>query len=347
MISEQAKEIGRQWVMAEAAALPGFYGAFFHGSINDLPADAVLPATSDVDVMVVLDDPDLSARPGKFFYRGVLLEVSYLSRDGLKTPESVLSNYRMAGSFRRPGVILDPSGQLARLQEAVARGFAQRAWVARRCEDACNNVLAHLRSLAGAKLFHDQAACWLFAAGVTTHVLLAAGMKNPTVRRRYLAARELLAEYHRLDFYEPLLELPGFARIDRQQVELHLAALSAAFDAAATVIKTPFAFAADISEIARPIAIDGSRELIECGYHREALFWIVATYSRCQQVFTHDASPEVQAEFGVGYRRLLASLGIASPEDIQERAEQVRRFLPRVREVAAEIMTANAEIEDV
>ena len=35
-----------------------------------------------------------------------------------------------------------------------------------------------------------------------------------------------------------------------------------------------------ITPAARPIAIDGSRELIEAGAHREAVFWIVATFAR-------------------------------------------------------------------
>jgi len=60
------------------------------------------------------------------------------------------------------------------------------------------------------------------------------------------------------------------------RVEQHLAALTESFDAAKALIVTPFFFAADISDIARPIAIDGSRELIAHGEHREAI-WMVVT----------------------------------------------------------------------
>ena len=81
MTVKDAKEAARQWMMAEGIHLPGFCGAFFHGSIAWLPDDAILPATSDVDVMVVLADADPPEKPGKFRYRDVLLEVSYLSRD--------------------------------------------------------------------------------------------------------------------------------------------------------------------------------------------------------------------------------------------------------------------------
>lgn len=177
-------------------------------------------------------------------------------------------------------------------------------------------------------------------------MLLVAGLKNPTVRRRYVAARELLAEYGHLHFYETLLELLGCARMSRMRADQHLVALTAVFDVAKVVLKTPFFFASDISDLARPIALDGSRELIERGDHREAIFWMVATYSRCQKVLYHDAPAEMQDRFSPGYRQLLGDLGITSFADLQQRGEEVKGLLPHVWEVAEAIMAANPAIED-
>jgi hypothetical protein len=345
MLVKDAKAIARQWVLEEAGQMPGFAGAFFHGSTNWLPDAAPLPATSDLDVMIVLDDPDPPIKRGKFIYQDVLLEVSNLPHDQLQSPEQILSQYHLAGSFRAPGIIADPTGRLAALQAAVSRDYAKRRWVAKRCEHARDKVL-HGFQLNETDPFHDQVVNWLFPAGVTTHVLLVAGLKNPTVRTRYVAARELLTEYGHMDLYTPLLELLGCATMGRAQVEGHLAALSQAFDVAAALIKTPFFFAADISELARPIAIGGSRELIERGDHREAIFWMVATYSRCQKVFFHDAPVELQEQFGPGYRALLADLGIVSFADLRNRFEQIKNLLPRVWEVAEAIMAANPDIEE-
>jgi hypothetical protein len=341
----QAKEIARRWVTEEAGRIPGFCGAFFHGSTNWLPDDAILPAASDVDVMVVLADPNPPNKPGKLVYQDVLLEVSYLPIDQLRSPEAILGQYQIAGSFRTPGIISDPSGCLANLQAAVARDYAKRRWVRKRCEHARDRVLNDYR-LNEADPFHDQVNAWLFPTGITTHVLLVAGLKNPTVRRRYLAARELLAEYGHLEFYISLLAMLGCAAIARTRVEHHLAALTGAFDAAKAVVKTPFSFASDISDVARPIAIDGSRELIEQGYHREAIFWMVATYSRCQKVLYHDAPLATQEKFSPGYRELLGDFGVTSLADLQQRKDQLREFLPRVWEVAEAIMAANPEIEE-
>lgn len=346
MIVRHAKDVARRWVIEEASKLPGFRGAFHVGSTSWLSDDDALPATSDVDVMVVLDDPNPPHNPGKFVHRGVLLEVSYMQSGSFPSPESILGHYHMADAVGKPGVILDPSGRLTELQAAVSREYAKRRWVRKRCEHARGNALRFLRSLSESEPFHDQATAWLFGTGVTTHVLLAAGLKNPTVRRRYLAARGLLEEYDRLDFYETLLELLGCAEMGRERAERHLAALAAAFDAAKVVVETPFFFASDISDVGRPVAIDGSREMLERGYHREAVFWIAATYCRCQKILHHDAPAEMKDRLTNGYRRLLEDIGIASSTDLRRRGAQVEGFLPRVWEVAEDIMAANPDIED-
>ena len=345
MLAKHAREVARHWIMENAASIPGFSGAFFHGSINWLPDDAELAATSDVDVMVVLAERTLPPKPGKFIYRNVLLEVSHLSAELLQSPEMVLGQHQLAGSFRIPGIILDPSGHLTRLQAAVAQDYAKRRWVRRRCESARDKIL-HGFSLDAAAPLHDQAMAWLFPAGITAHVLLVAGLKNPTVRRRHVAVRALLDEYGHASFFPTLLELLGCAGMSRARVAQHLAALSEAFDAAAGVIKSPFPFAADISTAGRVIAIDGSREMIEHGDHREAIFWLAVTYSRCQAVLHHDAPLDVQQRYDPGYRRLLGDLGIASGADLRQRREQVNSLVPQVWEVAEAIMAANSEIED-
>ena len=343
MIVKLAKEIARQWVLEAGSKTPGFYGAFYHGSTNWLSEEADLPATSDLDIMVVLSGSVPSNKLGKFPYYGVLLEVSYLPIDQIPSAEQVLSNYHLAGSFHVPSIILDPSEKLTELQIAVSRDYARSPWVYKRCEHARNNVLNGIQRLNEAEAFHDQVTACVFAAGVTTHILLVAGLKNPTVRRRYVAVKELLAEYSFSDFYESLLELLGCTHMSRESVEGHLAALEEVFDITKAVIKTPYQFAADLSDRGRPVVIEGSREMIEQGYHREAIFWMVATYSRCMSVIHQDASLEVQQHCSHGYRHLLADLGIHSFTDLQQRGEQIRQLIPSVWEIAEAIMAANPE----
>lgn len=129
--------------------------------------------------------------------------------------------------------------------------------------------------------------------------------ENPTVRTRYMAVRELLADYGHLGFHESLLELLSVAQMSRDRVGRHLATLTGIFDRATRAIKTPFPFATDISDAARPMTIDGTLEMIDRGYHREAMFWIAVTHSRCRKVILRDAPAEMTHTFRDGYRELV------------------------------------------
>jgi hypothetical protein len=348
MLVRDARAVARRWVLEVGRRTPGFFGAYVGGSASWLPADAPLPPTSDLDVYLVLEDAqgaEGAPKPGKFLYHGVLLEVSYVPRDSLRSPEAVLSHYHLAGGFRTPGVLLDPTGALTALQEAVGREFARRSWVRRRCEHAAGVVREWAGGLDETAPLHDQVTRTAFAAGVTTHVLLVAGLQNPTVRRRYAASRELLLAYGRPDVQEALLTLLGCAGMSPPRVAHHLSAAAAAFDAAKTRIRTPYRFAADISDAARPVAIDGSQELIDRGLHREAVFWIVATFSRCRHIFAADA-PELLARTADAYHALLADLDLDSYPARRRRGAAILAYLPTLDEVTETILAANSAIQD-
>ena len=336
--------MARAWADAEVRGLPGFQGAFLTGSAIWRSDDEELPPTSDVDMMVVLDVPLPPVKLGKVRYHDLLLDVTYLAADQVQSADDVLGSFYLAPSFWRPGIVLDPTGRLAELQQVVSRQFNRRPWIKKRCDHGWSNAARHFASLSAAIPLHDQATIWLFGAAASTIVLLTAGLRNPTVRTRYLATRQLLADYGLLHQYEPLLEALGCARMSREQVEGHLTALEPVFDAAASVVRSPFFFASDISAIARPIAIDGSRDLIERGFHREAVFWIAATFARCDKILYHDASPVVRDDHLGSFLALLDDLGVGSTADLLERARQVEERAPSVWETADAIMTANPEV---
>ncbi len=343
---KQAREAAREWVIEEASGMPGFSGAYTAGSTNWLPDDADLTPTSDFDIMVLLADPNGAGKREKFIYRDILLEVSYLSNDQLQSSDLVLNDYHLAPSLRTTNIILDPSGHLTALLAVVRRDYAKRQWVRKRCANARDKVLGCLRSINEEQPLHDQVIAWLFAAGITTHVLLVAGLRNPTVRTRHVAVRELLADYGQLKFHETLLALLGSARLSRGRVGQHLASLAEIFDAAKGKIKTPFPFASDVSDSARPFVINGSLELIERGYHREAMFWIAVTHSRCHKVLSLDVRGEMTRSFMDSYRELVSDLGVPSFAEVRRRCAEVERMLPRVWELAEAIMTANQGIQD-
>lgn len=341
-----AREAAVDWIGCHARQMEGFRGAYFSGSTVGLPAKARIPLGSDVDVVVVTAHDEPPPKPGKLVHRGVLLEVTYLPWRRIASARDVLASYHLAGSFRVDTIIADPTGDLRRLQAEVARHFAERAWVLRRCEEARRKVEQGLRSIDPAAPWPDQVMAWLFATGVTTHVLLVAALRNPTVRRRYLAAREVLTEYGHAGLYEEMLRLLGCAEWTHGRAGRHLHALAPTFDAAAAVARTPFFFSSDVTPAARPIAIEGSRDLIRAGNHREAVFWIVATFARCHKIMAADALPEVQHALAPAFDAVLADLGIASSGDLLARAAQVTRFLPVLWATAEVILAANPAILD-
>src|SRR5215210_4029914 len=105
MNAKDAREIGRQWVVEEASTIPGFYGAYFGGSTNWMPDEALLPPSSDVDILVILEGSEVPGEVRKFHYRDVLFEVSYGPSSEFQSPEQILGNYYRAGHFSRPCII--------------------------------------------------------------------------------------------------------------------------------------------------------------------------------------------------------------------------------------------------
>lgn len=338
-----ARTVAAAWVQRHASAATWFRGAYFAGSATALPDDADLAPTSDLDVFIVTAEAEPPMKLGKFLHDGVRIEVSYVTSEKLAAAEQVLAHYHLAEAFRRDSIIADPTGHLRRLVAEVAGRFAQEAWVRRRCAHARQGAEQYVAAIDPGAPWRDQVTSWLFGAGVTTHVLLVAALRNPTVRLRYLRAREVLQAYSHQDFYPELLGLLGCLQLSPARVSHHVNALARTFDTAAAALKTPYRFASDISPAGRPLAIDGSLELIRSGCHREAIFWIVATFARCHTILAADA-PAVGRALEPDFSAVLADLGIASTEDLVAGGEAVRRLLPRVLETAESILAVHPDI---
>lgn len=140
------------------------------------------------------------------------------------------------------------------------------------------------------------------------------------VRRRCEGARRRIEDGLRgLDPSAPWHDqvtawLLGCQELDQDRAGRHLDSLAGTFDTAAAVARTPFFFSSDITPAARRIAIDASGELIRSGRHREAVFWMVATFARCHKILAADAPVQVQRALAPAFDRILEDLGVASLE---------------------------------
>ncbi|WP_329575626.1 hypothetical protein OG500_01630 [Kitasatospora sp. NBC_01250] len=338
-----ARDTAAHWVMGEVRRHEDYRGAYFTGSTVALAPDAALPVGTDVDLVVVTGRPVAGPKLGKFEHRGALLEVTYLSWEQLRSAPSVLADYHLAAGLSRDTVIDDPTGDLRELQAQVARSFADEAWVRRRCENVRRRIETSLTSFDTTAPWHDQVTGWLFPTGVTTHLLLVAALRNPTVRLRYLRAREVLDEYGLAERYPGLLRLTGCQDLTAERVDQHVDALARTFDEAAACARTPFLFSSDITAAARPIAVDACHELARRGDHREAGFWITATFARCHKILATDA-PHRERALRPAFAELLADLGITSTGDLLTRAQETVAALPLVWRTAEEIIAANPGI---
>ncbi|SEN06796.1 hypothetical protein [Paenibacillus sp. OV219] len=336
-----ARQIASEWFHTHASTAPEFIGAYFSGSTVEMPDDALLPAASDIDLIVVTEEAEPPLKLGKFISNGALLEVTYLAWRQLSSYEEVLTNYHLAGSFRVNTIIADPSGNLRELQKQVASRFADEYWVRKRCEDVLSKIRNGLQqNLPSSAPLETRVNSWLFPTGVMTHLLLVAALRNPTVRCRYAAVREVLETNDCLSVHEELLALLGCGQLSAARIQQHVLALADTFDIAASIAKTPFFFSSDITPASRHIAIDGSLELIESGLHREAVFWIAATFARCHAILSADAPQELLQRCLPAFEALLADLGARTDVERRSRADAALRYLPKLQRTAERIMTA-------
>lgn len=298
-----ARRIARDWVCGRAG--PDLVGAFLAGSAAVGDGGRQLPTTSDVDLILVTAGP-APTKIGKLWHRGVLLDVSSLAIDNLDVATVAGTSY-LAPFFTDGMILHDPAGRLAVLQRQVAAVADRPEWVRRRVAEVRTKVTTGLDALtAGADpeaSLARQVIGWVFPASLPTVMLLVAARRPPTVRRRYLRCRELLTAdgvpclagglrgSHRspLELYEDLLGVLGCREVAATQVRHHLDALADTLRVTARHAETSFPFSSDLRPDTWHLTLDGSAELVRDGWHREAVWWLLAGYARCLLVLAADA----------------------------------------------------------
>lgn len=341
MNRDEAVLAAREWTNREGVRLPGFCGAYLSGSVLETTDDAVWPDTSDVDVVVVLRTPSDSL--GKFTYQGVLLEVTCIERTAFDVLEHILTTHYLAYALQADGILCDPEGWLTPLHRAVAEQFATPYWVRRRCNGFIDSIRKSAASFDPAAPYPELVNSWLFPTGISTFPILSAGLKNCTVKKRYVQARRVLSQYHMEDFYPRLLmPLTGDA-FDVACLPTHLRELIATYDLA-SVSSGPskaYRFRADITPQARSISIGGIEELLASPCPQDAVFWMGATFARCQIILRLDDTQKADARLPA-FRRFMADLGLRDGGDFQSRFVSLLAFLPDVQAVCEAILQARA-----
>ncbi len=256
MLVREIKALTTEWVSENASQLPGFMGGFFRGSLTEAQDDAEFPIGSDLDLTLVFEGalPDTPLRSD--LHDGVIIGGGFWPLTRLQPLERVLSDYRIGYSFRLPHVLPGASDRLCEMAAAVSRDFPKRHWAMKRVDDARANCLKYVGFVSEFESEFDKVIAWLWSAGITTHIILAAALRNPTIRKRYLAAREVLDQYGHLEFYEFLLTLQGSHHFSPSITQTHFDRVIEVFDTACAVCLKPFPHSSDINPTSRPKGID-------------------------------------------------------------------------------------------
>ena len=298
----EAYALAAGWVNDRVASMPGFRGAFLHGSILSIPEGGVIPDGSDVDVVVVCDEIP-PGRSGKVRCGSVLLDVSYVTAPELDPPEVVLGNHVLAGSLARGMLVADPTGWLRAIHRSIAPRFAEPAWIRKRCERA-----------------------------------IVAACRNPTVRRRYEMAREVLADHGMDTVHEELLRRLGSDGMDAAMCASHWSAMMSAYDLAIRVPSPPPRYANHVSTDSRHAAVEGTGNALRSGLHREAMFWVANCFAKSVGILSCVPGGMDVPSGVLGFQPLLNDLGMGTLECRLDRRDEGLSALSRVREVAEAII---------
>ncbi len=341
----QVIELAKEWVEIHGSQTPGFCGAHLVGWINSAPLDAPFPAYRDVDLDIILQDQQAD-EPRDLPYKGLILEHGTLSSERYRSPEIVLSDPHLAANLAVDSILSDPTGMLVALHRTIAQEYTRRRWVLARCESEKRLARHSLEGMcqAGSPV-ESISNLGNFIFGLTG-LIAVANLKPPTHRRCLILMKTLLEEHARTHLQEELLALLGFAHLDRAWVEMYLQDAAEAFDRAVQVTRTPVPFAFKLQTHVRPYYIEGAQEMIEEGYPREAMLWILACLWTANGAIQADASEGEKAYFQEKVNRVFTDIEWSTTDGVASRLRQAEKLTDDVFQAANDIVRHHPEIVD-
>lgn len=314
----KAVAIASNWITTTNAP---HSSAYIGGSVAYANPDSPYDPASDIDCYLVLDGSPPDGKIGKITVDDVLLDVSWIAWEQLKSA----SGDAVLASLIHFGKVIRDDGRLGTLKESIDSSFDSEAMIQRRLE----SMRAKIRNGIGTPPdptsslpLPELVMNWLFPATLATHIPLVQNCAPLTVRKRFLAAKRVTESA----VYEELLALYDFDSISQSQAQSWLNSTARLLDATAELAMESDRFwASDIQADARHIAIDGSQTLIDSGLHREALYWILATSSRCLTVRA-DAGTD-STEFLPAYEQMLEQLGLESGKSRWQKSQAILNWI--------------------
>jgi hypothetical protein len=343
----QAIELTREWGDLDGRKIPGFCGAYLVGGINAMSPDAPFPSYCDVDLHIVLRSGGKDSQENlELAYRGLILECGFKGLGEYALPEVVLANPHIAPNLVVNSILADPTGQLTEIQQMVAQEFARRKWVIARCDYEKKRAVEHLEKLRQANTPTEVITQLIWYANFLSGLIAVASLATPTHRKGLVLMQNLLQKQGRLDLHENLLDVLGYKYFSREKVAFYLQECAITFDRAIEVKRTPSFWDIKLHPHLRPYAILGAQEMIDEGYHREAMFWIEMFFAISLFAILNDAPDLEKPRFQTTFKQLLSDRGLITPREWQYHKDQADNLKNEFFNIADDIVEHNPKIID-
>ena len=348
MNAKQARRSAQHWIDANQQHWPGLVAAHFVGGVTTMADDEYFPPTKDLDLHLIFDEssPMLQAK-GPFMnileerYEGVAIEAGVRSMAEYESVEKVLGNPEIAHHLTLDSIVDDPSNYLTTLQIGVRAGYRDPYWIAERIayERQALDAAFELRAPAGAMLGPMGE---LSILGYTTTfakaVLDVGALHAPRIGSRLgvnLGAK--LESLGRLDLFDETLRFLGIEDVSITTVAWWLERGSALFDEAVAARKTPHPFQHKLHPHLRPHFVDSCQRMLDEGYHREAMWWIIPFIEATTDVLLVDGPADRKQEIADTQSEFLQLLNFADPAARDEKYAQASACYKRYFELAGEL----------
>ncbi|MBU0946652.1 MAG: hypothetical protein KJ804_11815 [Proteobacteria bacterium] len=340
----QVINIARQWIEDKYADRPDFIGAHLVGSLHHMPFTAPFLSYRDVDLAIILDsisDQDIDDTN----YDGLIMEAILAPVQRYESAEELLADSSNASIFAADhSVLLDPTGKLSALTGVIKKEYPRRKWVTARRDEMLQKAEEAFAALTKAKDITQA----IFAVGELNMYLIATltvvRLTPLTHRRNMLQLRNIIQTDQEKQIFEKLHQLLGSQHVRPDEAENLLTRTVEAFDYALTIHKTPVPYEHKLKPCIRPYLVEGTREMFNEDGHRESIFWITLFMMISCAAIQADAPAEEQVKHLSHARELLQTIGLASPEDIQERIRLAQTLLDEMKGLTDHIIAASPDI---
>lgn len=325
---------------------PGFHGAHLVGSIIHADRDEPFARYRDVDIAIVIDS-DVHQRIEEVVREGYILECILSASSRYRSAEAILVNPGMACNLQKNSVIVDPAGELTRIHQAVAAGFAQRHWVKQRAASGIKSGLAALEAMQKARNAVEAVHGLCEFVMYCSEAITVAHLQAPTHRRSLANLKATLAGTpEERALFEEIVGALGSAQLTEAEVRVFLQQCVEAFDRAIVVKRTPVPFEWKLDPCIRDYLEKGTLEIIDEGLHRESLFWITLFFVISTLAIEQDGLPEEKVLYGARLKGFLEAMGLGSPPAIEARVAQCLKLHARVAAYVDHFVATSPLLED-